>query len=79
MRKQKQTRMTVREIKWDLLQSKDIRVIGLKVVTEKESRIIDAYRLVNKTDISENFLEDLKDQDEIFNVIKNGSEILIYK
>jgi hypothetical protein len=58
------TKMTVREIRAILFQTDKYTVIGSDEMTNKESR---------------DFLYAINDQDTVYNVIDNGSHLLLWK
>lgn len=76
--KNKITKKTIQEIRWGLLEKNPLKVVSLKIVSAKESRIIDAYRLVNK-DQDIDFLDDFQEENNVFNVLENNKELLIWQ
>lgn len=59
-----ETQMTIRQIRQELFSTEKYTVIGADEMTNKESR---------------DFLYEKDNQDEVMNVIDNGSHLLIWK
>jgi hypothetical protein len=64
MKNKMKNKMTIREIRRVLFETEKYTVIGPNEMTNKESR---------------DFLYEKEDQDELINVIDNGSHLLIWK
>lgn len=74
----KSQKMTIKELGFSMIDNYRLKPVFLKRVTTHESRIIDSYREVNK-DQEVDFIKEMMEDQDVYNVIQNGSEILVYK
>ena len=71
-------RMSIKELAFSLIDKVNAEPVLLKRVTAHESQVIDTYRKTVKYEEINLFKELMEDQD-VYNVVQNGNEILIYK
>ena len=75
----KSNKLTIKELGFVLIDNSWLTPVLLKRVSVIESRIIDAYREVNKNDAEVDFIKEMMDDENIYNIVKNEKEILVYK